>query len=176
MLVKLLTFKNEQKYHLVLNKFQSRHFFYYTQLPLLVVTSFFGACSKKESIEYKIHQAQSLQKEVALSSSVLNEAKNIDIPVPIGFSLLTQVSTDYLDHVVYGGSLAVDQVKLFFSHEMERLGWSIVEFIAPDEVLFFCKKSSKTCAIAIRSSKHKSFKTELSIFVRPLTNKNLSYE
>lgn len=164
--------KNVQKSDLQrLHNHQSGHFLYRLASVLFAI-GLLSSCGKKLSIEQKNEKAQSRPLEAALSSSVLTEARLIDIPTPVGFSLVKHRQYDVMEHFIYRGSLQLEQVSSFFSQEMERLGWSMVPFITEQEHLVFCTKPAKQCAIAVRPVLSLGVcSTEIAIFVRTMRNK-----
>ncbi len=147
---------------------QSTSFFYHgTFIGLILFISLICACSKSSLGKQKIETDQSQKNETDLFSYALDEAKNSDAPIPIGFVLKQHETCENVDHFVYHGYLSIAQTRFFYLQEMERLGWEIVAFTTPHEVLFSCSKKSKSCAFVIRSDKQKtSDYTELSFFTK----------
>lgn len=81
------------------------------------------------------------------------QAKYADIPFhfninPIADKCLHDTTTIQL---WYKSELDFAATALFYSHEMERLGWQqIVMFDSVDEVLFIFRKPERLCALSVR--------------------------
>lgn len=140
------------------------------------IISTFSSCShKKISRKKKIEAAQSHYQEIARSSLFINETKYLDIPLPIGVNLVDHGTFEDGDYSIYEVVLSPDQIKQFYTQEMERLGWDdSTTFQLPEELLFFCRKKIKACAISCKASKKSSSRSLLSIVVRSYISKKIT--
>lgn len=99
-------------------------------------------------------QKTSQKRPVNASNSLfLVQAKLVDLPVPIGFTLVENKSGIRDDNRIifhYRGDLSVQKTITFYQNEMEVNGWSIQDFSTEKEGLLFCRKVNKSCALSIR--------------------------
>lgn len=95
------------------------------------------------------------KKAVKLDPIRLQEAKMVDIPIPLSSIAVPNYSdeSDQLQILSYKDKkLSLDQIKMFYASEMERLGWMTKEqFHGKNESLLRFKKPHRTCVISIRS-------------------------
>jgi len=84
------------------------------------------------------------------------EAKLVDIPIPLYDKWLSIVSNDsnHEDNTMLGyrSSLSVDVIIDFYVHEMERLGWQQLKLFQGTESLVQFESPKRLCSISIRSS------------------------
>jgi hypothetical protein len=95
----------------------------------------------------------------------LVEAKNSDIPIPVGCKArktpqikdkIAAPANSESSMLSYTSMLSLEALKIFYTENMERNGWNIVDFLN-EEILFICTKRDRTCAIALRPlSKNKN--------------------
>jgi hypothetical protein len=100
-------------------------------------------------------QKTSQKKSIDASNPLfLVQAKMIDMPVPIGFTLVANKSglAEEKNKIVfhYSGNLGVEKTTTFYQNEMEVNGWEIQDFSTKKEGLLFCSKANKSCALSIR--------------------------
>ena len=100
------------------------------------------------------------------------EAKLIDIPMPLYDERLSVVSNDSNTEentmLGYRSSLSVDVIIDFYVHEMERLGWQQLKLFQGTESLIQFESPERLCSISIRSSDIQSNRftgTDVIIFV-----------
>jgi len=87
----------------------------------------------------------------------LGHAQHFDIPTPVTFTQASQSSnTDtngmIHDFMQYNGKLPIGQTIAFYTHEMERSGWDIVDLSGTREGFLFCTKPNKRCGVQIRAN------------------------
>ncbi len=103
-----------------------------------------------------------------LDSLRLYEAKQVDVPTPVGYLLVNSktepLTNEDLSSLCYLGGLSIKEATDFYYKNMELLGWGIHDFSNKNEGLLFCKKGRRTCAISIRSDV-KEEKSKIHIFM-----------
>ena len=104
----------------------------------------------------------------------IQQAKNSDIPTPIGFSL-SESNNDELSKTifVYKGRLSIKKSTRFYRHAMELNGWEIKNFSTPREGLLVCTKANKECAVNIGKNPKTSNKSRT--IVRIVIHKEEAY-
>ena len=111
---------------------------------LMSALLFFSSC-KKSSHKKPIDAGNPL---------FLVQAKMVDLPVPIGYSLVENKSglAEEKNKIVfhYRGNLGIEKITTFYQNEMEVNGWNIKDFSTKREGLLFCSKANKSCALSIR--------------------------
>ena len=88
------------------------------------------------------------------------EAKLMDIPIPLGVEPLA----DYFSEsscsqekcsLGYRSRILYDDLMLFYTQEMERLGWKKSAEIETVETLLYFEKPTRFCVISLRPEKDK---------------------
>jgi len=124
---------------------------------------------QKASFESKsnVHYNQLPQSEENVTLIKQQEAKLIDVPIPLDVEPLP----DYFsEHVTKGDELSLgymspmsrDELILFYTQEMERLGWKKRGLAHTVETLLYFEKPGRFCAISLRPQ---NTKINLIIFV-----------
>lgn len=92
---------------------------------------------------------------VPLRSSFLEEAKQFNALMPLGFRCAKkQIAHGHAGPMLvlrYEGSQSLAKVISFYQRELEATGWDFTNFSTEQEGLFFCRKGAQECAISIRS-------------------------
>jgi len=86
------------------------------------------------------------------SEQFLQQAKQSDIPIPVGFKPIAHNNrtTDKNKTILYyHGDLDVEKSIAYYKQVMELNGWSLQDFSCSKEGLLFCRKAHKSCAISI---------------------------
>jgi len=111
--------------------------------------------------------------------SIEAQAHQTDIPMPIGCRLIEKKNTLYantaLDHSTflhYTTPLPLFHTITFYSNEMERAGWDIINLSTDIEGMLMCSKPSKSCVISIRTISKKNNKTSVRVFIKHAHLKN----
>lgn len=101
-----------------------------------------------------------------------------DIPVPVGFDLITTATTDastapVCSRYAFSGKQPVEAVVQFYQQSLEDQGWKIDSFVA-DETILVCKKPSKRCTITLKphATQHAHSLISLHIKSQALSQKN----
>lgn len=115
-----------------------------------------SSCSKKKLAPSSHHN--DIQNQVVSDDSFdsFEKAKNIDISIPLGFSIIKKSIHEMVEHFFLDGIDTLDHIKFFYTKEMERLGWEIIDLSTSDENLLICKNSKKYCVISARSDGNKN--------------------
>lgn len=129
----------------------------------------FTSCAKSPSEKECI-----VSESCLLQPLYLQEAKNIDIPIPVGFKLAPELSSVEQSNIFclsYRGSLDVEKTLHFYKKSMEQNGWDLRDLSVGKEGLLVCNKADKYCIVSIRSSAvfrrvKLSYKTTIYIFVQ----------
>ncbi len=139
-------------------------------LPLLCVL--LSACSGKEySSSYTKYLREKKSYKPSIDFIHQQEAKHSDIPIPLNASPIP----DYFNKdnknttaiMAYSIPISVQEVALFYTLEMERLGWQQVACFDSEETLLSFEKPGHICTVSIRPCTKKSRKNkqvELFIF------------
>lgn len=102
-------------------------------------------------VEQQTDEKRSRQKPLSLDEY---EARLIDIALPFNATLLDrylQYEGDEEQVVLgYATSMPLEEVISFYTHEMERLGWSSLCHVRGYETLFVFEKPSRLCSIVLR--------------------------
>lgn len=100
------------------------------------------------------NQPLKLPKSVSLEAIAKQEAKLIDIPIPIGAQVLESACeiNDASDHMVLGYTTSLDYNTLiaFYQREMERLGWQQLAYVSGSESLLTFIKPGRFCSVFLR--------------------------
>ena len=138
-------------------------------------TLFLSSCAQETGRK----SSQSLQNSKAPKNGFnerLEQAKLIDIPIPLGFKLINKTESPTSAHHTYAGSLSRIDVKNLYLKELERHGWNIIDISSSDEELLFCKKRNQYCAVSLRntpqSSKNQVRPTLIHLFVQGRIDKS----
>jgi len=143
----------------------------------------FSSCGKNNECDEEEHavriaSSKSLksfisEKNNILMSDILDQAKLIDTPVPVGYEFVEKSSEQDSHSIVCKGVLSVKKTREFYIQEMERLGWDIIDLSNKHEGLLICSKQSRYCAVSmrdIRNDKGKKrkryFNTKLHLFIK----------
>jgi len=120
-------------------------------LPACIGTQQASTRNKKSSAYKRAHRAP-------IHSIEEQEAKLVDIPLPIDISPISQYFSDNTSlqnshgmMLGYTSNLTSNAVATFYMHEMERLGWQQLVNVDTVEQLLIFSKPHKMCAISIRS-------------------------
>ncbi|MFH0898328.1 MAG: hypothetical protein V1855_02010 [bacterium] len=102
--------------------------------------------------------------------TTLELAQQIEIPVPVNYSLLDAYKNDDEFYFVsYHGNLPAEKIHAFYLREMDRLGWNIIDFSNNKEGLLVCDTMTKYCSVSIRQEQQR--RTNIYIFIRPKNKK-----
>lgn len=116
---------------------------------------FFCSCTPKKAPRATPNITTVTQVTIPLRASFLEEAKQFDSLVPLGFRRIKkQVCRGYNSPMLlvrYEGAQSLSKVISFYQRELEASGWDLVNFSSEQEGLFFCRKGLQECAIAIRA-------------------------
>ena len=98
--------------------------------------------------------------KVISTHHLLQEARLMDIPVPLGVEPKPELAGDAtVDQLVLGYVTELDMATLvvFYQREMERLGWQQLSYVAGVEQLLVFSKPGKLCAINFRTRHENSW-------------------
>lgn len=152
------------------------------RFSILTIIFFISSCGKTTQTNSLINKKSS-QNLPSLETMLLQQAKNIDIPVPVGFTPSPKLSLSNTNgqpvFSCYQGNLQINQVISFYKKSMELEGWKIQDFSTQQEGLLFCKKVSKNCALSIRpshftSKNRKSSQTDVYVFIQNKSNHSIN--
>lgn len=129
----------------------------YSEIVFLITMIFFVPACRV------IRQSKAVDKRSLWAEK---EAKLYDIPVMLNARpyygtqsyFVSQGSDEVLAYTISHKNL--DEIVLFYSQEMERLGWQIIKKFYAYEVFLYFQKPLSACAVSIRS-----FKTDFLITV-----------
>jgi hypothetical protein len=121
----------------------------------LFLTSFFCLCLCSCGKKDEYGSAKSVLNVEDIDAACLVQAKNSDIPLPVGYDFVDFDHDVYddttIDFFCYQGTVSFDDVLHYYKTNMERLGWRINDLSNQKEGLLFCDKLQKTCVISIRN-------------------------
>lgn len=116
---------------------------------------FLCSCTPKKMTTPGVQYAPKPQGVVPLRSSFLEEAKQFNTLVPLGFRCIKKhVAHGHAGPMLilrYEGSQAPTKVASFYQRELEAAGWDFTNFSTEQEGLFFCRKGTQECAINVRT-------------------------
>lgn len=137
----------------------------------VVLILFFPSCKQ---------QKRNIVNLIKSSPEKVNEfIRHSDIPLPINFRLAAKNSVNKDDESTYvtstyhyTGNLPLKDIVSFYLLNMEQFGWEVNDLSTNEEVLLYCSKNRKYCAISARQNlTNKNFKTSIYIFTKIETNK-----
>lgn len=96
------------------------------------------------------------------------EAKLIDIPIPLNACPVPYYFADVSNRgqelsLAYESTMSSDDLVLFYTQEMERLGWKKAASIHTVETLLYFEKPDRFCVISLRPESEKT--AEASILI-----------
>jgi hypothetical protein len=111
------------------------------------------------------------------STFFFQQAKHVDLPVPLGFEPTSQFTCDKdltrKTVLQYQGDLSIEKSLTFCKKTMELNGWEIKDFSTKDEGLLFCNKANKNCALSLRLNKKRTHKNKTNLKIILQQYKNL---
>jgi hypothetical protein len=128
-------------------------------LSVVAGIAYFPGCEKQPPKEKKLiceclHKPQGRAQDSI--KTYLGYAQDVDVPLPITFSLTEASSEDGRGpghrYLRYQGGLSVSQTAAFYIREMERSGWDIINLCTSNEGFLYCHKPGRQCGIQIRPS------------------------
>lgn len=152
-------------------------------LFLVIILSFFSACSKKQQTSKQevnsTTQITSMPENVKRShfKSFLNQAKECDISTPVGCKLIKFDSkTPDLLFFIYQGTNTLETAIKFYSQELELLGWDFKNLSTKQEGLFVANKTSKMSIISIRPQEIDGLKIFITIATEKIQENSHQFE
>lgn len=116
---------------------------------IIFSTIFFFGCHQPIIKSNKPHV------DKAKESALLQQARYADLPVPLGFTPVSNQSNASGNNVLlaYAGTLGVNESLEFCKNALELEGWEIQDFSTEGEGLLFCRKANKQCALSVNQER-----------------------
>lgn len=129
----------------------------FTLISVVVSFSLFFlcSCSPKKTTASQNSTTKTVFCSHSQSKSSLEEAKQFDALVPLGFRCtekrLSSAHDNQILLVHYEGTQSLARTISFYKRELEAAGWDLSDFSSDQDGLFFCRKGNQECAITIHA-------------------------
>lgn len=120
-------------------------------VPTLFVILLASGCSKQNllSTTPSTHPAPDVPPHQKI---VLHDTDAItlnDLPIPLGFDLITYEPADPITFLCFQGKLATEKIISFFETDTDRNGWKLDNLASPSLATYYITKPGKKAIITI---------------------------
>lgn len=119
----------------------------YCRISTALIMGFFILVLLTTSCSRKV--TSSTKKTISVAESSLSVARLIDIPIPLGFTLVHQENSAQMSMLQFQGTKNIEASIQFYLQEMDQLGWKLTNFSTQTSGVLLCEKGYRSCVINV---------------------------
>lgn len=130
----------------------------------------FNSCTKdKKETPLSTHPWRKRADTLPIDKVRQQEAMLIDVPIPLYDERLAIHNSDQITQnttmLGYRSPLSIDDIIMFYTEQMERLGWNTIKIFNGIESLMQFESPDRLCTISVRPHHKRAAGTDVIIFI-----------